>query len=78
MMSIVSTEAVYSGELLVLFVMLSVFLVLGVVGNALAFYIYYQKKDKTTSTLFILSLAATDFFTCLIGIPYTLATEILR
>ncbi|XP_070208102.1 orexin receptor type 2-like [Littorina saxatilis] len=58
--------------------MLIVFFILGVVGNALAFYIYYQKKDKTTSTLFILSLAATDFFTCLIGIPYTLAAELLK
>ena len=68
----------YSAELIVLFFMLVVFFVLGVVGNALAFYIYYQKRDKTTSTLFILSLAATDFLTCLIGIPYTLATEMLK
>ncbi|XP_076472267.1 uncharacterized protein LOC143301763 [Babylonia areolata] len=68
----------YSVELMVLFLMLVVFFVLGVVGNALAFYIYYQKRDKTTSTLFILSLAATDFLTCLIVIPYTLAAELLR
>ncbi|XP_076451246.1 uncharacterized protein LOC143287188 [Babylonia areolata] len=63
---------------MLLFCMLVVFFVLGVVGNALAFYIYYQKRDKTTSTLFILSLAATDFFTCLVGIPYTLANEMLK
>lgn len=68
----------YTAELIVLFFMLGVFFVLGVVGNALAFYIYYQKRDKTTSTLFILSLAATDFFTCLVTVPYTLATEMLR
>lgn len=67
-----------SPDLVILVVMLSCFFILGVVGNALAFYIYYQKRDKTTSTLFILSLAATDFFTCLIAIPYTMAAEMLR
>lgn len=70
--------ALPSLELIILYIMLGLFLVLGVVGNALAFYIYYQKRDKTTSTLFILSLAATDFITCLISIPYTIITEVVQ
>ena len=46
-------------------------------GNAFAFLIYYRKRDKGTSTIFILSLAVTDFITCLIMIPFTIAIELL-
>ncbi|GFO08354.1 hypothetical protein PoB_003485900 [Plakobranchus ocellatus] len=66
-----------STEAIIICAILSVFCVLGTVGNALAFLIYYRKRDKGTSTIFILSLAVTDFLTCLISIPYTIATELL-
>ena len=59
--------------LVVLFI-LGVFSITGTVGNALVLYIYSKKKDKSTSSIFILSLAATDFLTCLVIIPYNIAT----
>ena len=57
--------------------MLSVFSVIGCIGNGLVIYVYTKKKDKLTSTVFILALAGTDFFTCLIIMPYT-AVSIYR
>ncbi|KAK6176521.1 hypothetical protein SNE40_014789 [Patella caerulea] len=57
---------------------LSVFALFGTIGNALAFYVFYNLKQKLTSTIFILALAATDFITCLVTIPYTIAVESLK
>ncbi|XP_041378379.1 neuropeptide Y receptor type 4-like [Gigantopelta aegis] len=57
--------------------MLALFSFSGIVGNALAFYIYYKKRDKTTSNVFILSLAVTDFLVCLVVVPYTIVAELL-
>ncbi|XP_046564731.1 uncharacterized protein LOC124273510 [Haliotis rubra] len=54
---------------------LSVFAVTGTIGNALAFYVFYNLKNKLTSTIFILALAGVDFITCLVTIPYTIAVE---
>ncbi|CAL1545173.1 unnamed protein product [Lymnaea stagnalis] len=64
-------------EVIVVSVVLSFFCVFGTVGNAMAFFIYYRKREKGTSTIFILSLAVTDFFTCLVAMPFTIASEIL-
>ncbi|XP_033763109.1 orexin receptor type 2-like [Pecten maximus] len=52
--------------------MLAVFSVIGTVGNVLVIYVYAQRKDHLTSSVFILALAGTDFITCLIVIPYTI------
>ena len=52
-------------------VMLSVFSLLGIIGNSLVLYIYANKKTKTTAGIFIMSLAGTDLFTCLLIVPYT-------
>lgn len=52
--------------------MLSLFSVVGSLGNLFVIYVYARKRDKSTTTLFILTLAATDFFTCLVIIPYTI------
>ncbi|XP_067659288.1 orexin receptor type 2-like [Haliotis asinina] len=60
---------------IIVIVMLSLFTVFGVIGNALAFYIYSKKRDKTTSNVFILALAATDFVVCLVVVPYTIIAE---
>ncbi|ESO99554.1 hypothetical protein LOTGIDRAFT_158646 [Lottia gigantea] len=65
-------------SMIILTTMLSIFCVLGIVGNAIAFYIYMKKREKSTSTIFILSLAVTDFLTCLIVVPYTIAAELLQ
>ncbi|XP_069117877.1 cholecystokinin receptor type A-like [Argopecten irradians] len=52
--------------------MLAVFSIIGTVGNVLVIYVYAQRKDHLTSSVFILALAGTDFITCLIVIPYTI------
>ena len=54
---------------------LSVLSVMGVAGNSLVLYVFYQKKDRLVSTLFIIVLAFVDFTTCLIVIPYTIVLE---
>lgn len=59
-------------ELLVVFVILGIFSVAGTIGNALVLYIYSRKRDITTSSLFILTLAGTDFFTSLLIIPFNI------
>ncbi|KAK7475912.1 hypothetical protein BaRGS_00032801 [Batillaria attramentaria] len=65
-------------QLYPLVAILSVFSVTGTVGNAIAFYVFSNlKKQKLTSTIFILALAGTDFITCLITIPFTITTELL-
>ena len=51
--------------------MLSVFSFVGTVGNSLVLYIYANKKTKTTAGVFIMCLAGTDLFTCLVIVPYT-------
>ncbi|CAG5126327.1 unnamed protein product [Candidula unifasciata] len=65
-------------EKIILSVILSIFCVVGTIGNALAFIIYYRKREKGTSTIFILSLAVTDFLTCLINLPYSIAAILLN
>ncbi|KAK3105704.1 hypothetical protein FSP39_003839 [Pinctada imbricata] len=41
----------------VVIIMLSVFSVIGVIGNGLVIYVYVRKKDKLTASVFILALA---------------------
>lgn len=55
--------------------MLSVFSVVGTTGNAFVLYVFSNKKDKNTSTVFILALASIDFVTCLCLIPFTIIVE---
>ena len=62
-------------ELYCVMVILSFLGVMGTAGNALVLYVFYQKKDRQTSTLFILALAFVDFMTCLLVIPYTIYME---
>ncbi|XP_069113605.1 orexin/Hypocretin receptor type 1-like [Argopecten irradians] len=57
--------------------MLAVFSIIGIIGNALVLYVFSNFKQKLTSTIFILTLAGTDFITCLITIPYSIVVEIL-
>lgn len=60
------------GTYMVIFIILGVFSVIGTVGNGLVIYVYTHKKDKLTSSVFILALAGTDIITCTIVIPYTI------
>ena len=57
---------------------LSFFSVLGSVGNALVLYVYVRKRNKLASTVFIITLAFTDFLTCIIIIPYTITLEYME
>lgn len=63
-------------EIIVVICYLIVFSVAGTIGNAFVIYVFSKKRDKSTSTIFILALAGTDFLTCLVIIPYTMAYEI--
>ena len=57
--------------------MLSVFSLFGTLGNALVLYVYVRKKNKLPSTIFIICLAATDFMTSCIIMPFTMTMESL-
>ncbi|CAG5123960.1 unnamed protein product [Candidula unifasciata] len=65
-------------EKIIIIVMLSLLSVVGTVGNALAIYVFANLKQKLTSTIFILTLAGTDFITCLITIPFTITMECIQ
>ena len=50
----------------------------GTIGNALVLYVFSRQKQKLSSTVFILTLAGTDFISSLVTMPYTIAMELLR
>lgn len=56
---------------------MSIFSLVGTIGNALVLYVFARYKNKLTSTIFILTLAGVDFVTCCVTIPFTIATEAL-
>lgn len=45
-------------------------MITGVVGNTIVLYIYKFMFKRSTSRIFILSLATFDLITCLLGMPY--------
>ncbi|CAG5125901.1 unnamed protein product, partial [Candidula unifasciata] len=69
------SEGVASGfsqeKIISVMCMLVIFSIFGCLGNGLVLYVFTKKSDKVTSTIFILALAWTDFFTCLIIMPFT-------
>lgn len=65
----------YDAETTYIMVMLALFCVVGLVGNALVLYVFGRRKDRLVSTLFIVSLAVIDFVTCLVIIPFTMYVE---
>jgi hypothetical protein len=56
-------------------VMLSVFALVGSTGNAIVLCVMSSRRDKLTSTMFIMVLAAVDFMTCVFIVPFTVAME---
>ncbi|XP_029643655.1 uncharacterized protein LOC115218041 [Octopus sinensis] len=58
--------------------MLSVFSVVGTFGNSIVLHVFLRRKDKVSSTIFILSLAGIDCITCLIIIPFTVIMEYIN
>ncbi|GFS12381.1 cholecystokinin receptor type A [Elysia marginata] len=66
-------------EELIVMLMLAAMALVGTMGNAVAIYVFNRLKRKMlTSTFFILTLAYTDFITCLITIPFTILVEYRR
>lgn len=61
------------GKIITVMCMLVIFSIFGSLGNGLVLYVFTKKSDKVTSTIFILALAWTDFFTCLVIMPFTVA-----
>ncbi|XP_063406310.1 cholecystokinin receptor type A-like [Mytilus trossulus] len=51
-------------------VYLILLMITGVVGNTIVLYIYKFRFKRSTSRIFILSLAAFDLITCILGMPY--------
>lgn len=62
-------------ELFATLAILTVVSLVGLVGNALVIFVYAQKNDKQTATLFILILSSADFVVCLVIVPFTIFLE---
>ncbi|KAH9495487.1 hypothetical protein Btru_013023 [Bulinus truncatus] len=58
--------------------MLASFSALGILGNSLVLYVYVRKRNKLSSTVFIIALAATDLVTSAVSMPYTMVLEWLN
>ncbi|XP_041378488.1 uncharacterized protein LOC121390679 [Gigantopelta aegis] len=67
-----------SPEVIILITMLSVFMVVGTVGNGLVIFVFQKVREKSTAHLFIITLAIIDLFTCMVIIPFTIVVEYLR
>lgn len=66
------------GILVAVIGILSFFSVIGTIGNAMVLYVYVRKRNKLASTVFIITLACTDFVTCILIIPYTIMLEYVQ
>ncbi|GFS01185.1 orexin receptor type 2 [Elysia marginata] len=64
-------EGIKREHIIAVSVMLTCFSIFGILGNGLVLYVFSRKSDRVTSTIFILALAWTDFFTCLVIMPFT-------
>ncbi|XP_052096897.1 cholecystokinin receptor type A-like [Mytilus californianus] len=51
-------------------VYLVMLMIIGILGNTMVLYVYKFRFRRSTSRVFILSLAAFDLITCLFGMPY--------
>ena len=58
-----------------IYIYLTTVSVVGVFGNLIVAFMYSQKKDKHTSTFFILVLSLSDLSVCLILVPLTIYME---
>lgn len=54
-------------------VYMMVLLLVGSIGNIVVFFVYWNKKTKSSSHFFILNLAVLDLLTCLVGMPTEVA-----
>ncbi len=49
--------------------------VIGTVGNLIVAFVYWKKKDKQTSSFFILVLSCSDWIVCSVLVPMTIYIE---
>lgn len=57
-------------ELVPITIYLVILMIIGVIGNSIVVYIYKFRFKRSTSRIFILSLASFDLVTCILGMPY--------
>lgn len=56
---------------------LSTVSIIGTIGNLIVAFVYWKKKDKQTSSFFILVLACSDWIVCSVLVPMTIYIEII-
>ena len=74
----VPAETDARGSIRIAMVIVGILSVSGTIGNALVLLAFFQQKQKLTSTVFILTLATTDFISSFITMPYTIVMEFLE
>ena len=57
-------------------VFLTLLTTLGTVGNATVLWVFWARRQQVVATLFIVVLAAVDFSTCLVVMPFTVFMEL--
>ncbi|KAK0063692.1 orexin receptor type 2 [Biomphalaria pfeifferi] len=62
-------------EKIILIIMLSLFSVVGSVGNGMVIFVFQRIRDKSTAQIFIITMAVIDLFTCMVIIPFTMVVE---
>ena len=63
---------------LIAMVIVGILSVTGTVGNALVIYVFARQKQKLTSTIYIFTLACTDFVTSLVTMPFTIGVVLVE
>ncbi|BFZ23279.1 hypothetical protein BsWGS_26318 [Bradybaena similaris] len=62
-------------QTVILIIMLTLFSIVGSVGNGLVVLVFQRVRDKSTAQVFIISMAVIDLFTCMVLIPLTIFVE---
>ena len=65
-------------EVVIAMVIVGVLSVMGTIGNALVIVVFVPQKKKPTSTIYILTLACTDFLTSVVTMPFTIVVVLLN
>ena len=58
-----------------IFIFLTIISIIGTVGNSIVAFVYWRKKDKQTSTFFVLVLSISDLIICFLLLPITIYME---
>ena len=58
-----------------IFIFLTTISTIGTIGNSIVAIVYFKKKDKETSTFFVLLLSLNDLIICCILLPLTIYME---